>query len=426
MKTTDNIFFCLLRRSLLGDYAKWGAGKDSAIGSQDSSEEARNGICQNSQEIKNNSKIASHDGQEIRNNSKIACFEDQELWSDGKSVWYKGREIGIDEWKEIYHQASYQGVLALMWDGVKDLPLDKGLKLTWALNVEKIERKYEHQREVLEELAQLFEENDLNMMVIKGHGLSLLYPEPKHRPCGDIDFYLYGEYAKGDKILEDTHNLTTDLNKHHHTVNYYKGVMLENHYDFLNIEAHLSNKIIEERLIQEVESNKGEPHILSNGARFYTPSPEFNALFLLRHAAAHFAAERIGVRHLVDWALFLNHNSNKVDWKRFYHFAKEMNMHRFLNSINTICIEQLGVDPSFLPEYTREPKLEKRVLEEILHPGFNTPMPKGRTPMVYIWKLRRWTSNIWKNKIVYREGLLNQFFVLWMSHIFKPTLKNER
>ncbi|MBO7321099.1 MAG: nucleotidyltransferase family protein, partial [Bacteroidales bacterium] len=127
-------------------------------------------------------------------------------------------EVDKQQWQEIYQQASYQGVLGVLWDGVKDLPMDKGLRLNWALNVEKIEQRYEHQRIVLEELAELFAANGMDMMVIKGYGLSLLYPEPKHRPCGDIDFYLYGEYAKGDKVLEETHNLTTDLNKHHHTV----------------------------------------------------------------------------------------------------------------------------------------------------------------------------------------------------------------
>ena len=333
------------------------------------------------------------------------------------------KQINDSDWKEIYRQASYQGVLGVLWDGVKDLPMDKGLRLNWALNVEKIEQKYERQRIVLEELAELFGQHGMEMMVIKGYGLSLLYPEPKHRPCGDIDFYLYGEYAKGDRVLEETHNLTTDLNKHHHTVNYYKGVMLENHYDFLNIESHESNKIIEQRLIEEVEADKGELRELSNGAKFRIPCPEFNALFLLRHAAAHFAAERIGIRHLVDWALFLSNYAEKVDWERFYKFAQQMNMHRFLISINTIAIEQLGVDPKLLPQYGREPELEKRVLEEIMSPKFQVPMPKRKTPALYLWKLRRWSSNSWKNKIVYKEGLVNQFLVLWKSHIFKPRLK---
>jgi hypothetical protein len=55
------------------------------------------------------------------------------------------KQINDSEWKEIYHQASYQGVLGVLWDGVKDLPMDKGLRLNWALNVEKIEQRYEEE-----------------------------------------------------------------------------------------------------------------------------------------------------------------------------------------------------------------------------------------------------------------------------------------
>lgn len=393
MKRTDEILLALLRRALWGESLP------------------KNGTAQMAEQV-------GHDGDKKQGNREHTTEQDghdqcQEGWHD----------VDKQQWQEIYRQASYQGVLGVLWDGVKDLPMDKGLRLNWALNVEKIEQRYERQRIVLEELAELFATNGMDMMVIKGYGLSLLYPEPKHRPCGDIDFYLYGEYAKGDKVLEETHNLTTDLNKHHHTVNYYRGVMLENHYDFLNTESHLSNKTIEQRLIAEVEANKGEARGLSNGAKFYIPCPEFNALFLLRHAAAHFAAERIGLRHLVDWALFLQNYGERVDWKRFYAFAREMNMHRFLNAINTIAIEQLGVNDSLLPQYERDAKLEKRVLEEILCPAFQVPMPGKRNPLTYLWKLRRWTGNMWKNRIVYKESLINQFFVLWKSHILKPKLK---
>lgn len=352
----------------------------------------------------------------------------------GVSNTFEGIESG--EWKEIYKTASFQGVLPLLWDVVKDLPLDKSLRFNWALNVEKVEKLYSRQLSVLEEINALFKERGMDMMVIKGYGLSLLYPVPNHRPCGDIDFYLYGDYAKGDKVLEETHNLTTDLNHHHHTVNYYKGVMLENHYDFVNIESHTSNKIVEQRLIDAVQRDKGEMMSLPSGGTFHIPSPEFNALFLLRHAASHFAAERIGLRHLIDWVLFVNRYGDRVDWRSLYEFSKEMNMDKFLHCINVISVKYLGVNPSVFKDVQElspfgemsNPLLEERVLMEILEPEFKIPMPKvkgtlGNLFIMIPWKFRRWWKNRWKNKIVYRESLVGQFFVLWMSHIFKPTLK---
>lgn len=36
------------------------------------------------------------------------------------------------------------------------------------------------------------------MMVLKGYGLSLNYLKPSHRPCGDIDIWLFGKQKEAD------------------------------------------------------------------------------------------------------------------------------------------------------------------------------------------------------------------------------------
>lgn len=39
------------------------------------------------------------------------------------------------------------------------------------------------------------------MVLLKGYCLSLNYPKPNHRPCGDIDIYLCGDGDKADDLL---------------------------------------------------------------------------------------------------------------------------------------------------------------------------------------------------------------------------------
>lgn len=72
------------------------------------------------------------------------------------------------------------------------------------------------------------------------------------------------------------------------------------------------------------------------------------ALSLLRHAAAHFAAEEIGVRH-GDWAMFIRRHADVIDWLELYAMASRMNMHRFLNCMNAISIDNLGLDAALIP-----------------------------------------------------------------------------
>lgn len=331
-------------------------------------------------------------------------------------------------WDEVYRTASRQGVTGIVWDGMQRLmkqgvipteaALPRGLKLQWAFNIEQIGRLYERQRRIIARLAELFHRHDIPMMVIKGYGLSLCYPHPEHRPCGDIDIWLYGRQQEADDLLRREWNMAIDADVHHHTTFAVDGVMIENHFDFLNIHAHPSNGTIE-KLLQQYARLSGE-EVSVDGAPVRLPSADFNALFLLRHAALHFAAQEIGMRHVVDWALFVEHHHDRIDWPELLKTARRMNMHRFLNCMNAVAIDRLGLDAAFVPPFRREPELEQRVLNDILHPEFSETAPKRGTVRIVWFRARRWWANRWKHRIVFNEGLLRTFLVQVRSHLMKP------
>lgn len=41
-------------------------------------------------------------------------------------------------------------------------------------------------------LAGFYNAHGYKMMVLKGYACSLNWPRPEHRPCGDIDIWLFG------------------------------------------------------------------------------------------------------------------------------------------------------------------------------------------------------------------------------------------
>lgn len=336
--------------------------------------------------------------------------------------------VVIPDWSQLYRLAAKQGVLAIVWDGLQrviaegNLPPEqhpsRALKLQWAVNVEQIERRYEKQLRTLTHLAAFYHEHDIRLMLLKGYGLSLSYPIPKHRPCGDIDIWLYGEQARADKLLREAKGIVIDEDKHHHTVFTFEGVMVENHYDFLNVQSHRSNRIIEQRLLQlAYEPNEV---VDLDGGLITIPSANFNALFLLRHAAAHFAAAEIGLRHVIDWAVFVARDGAKVDWVALETIAKTMNMHRFLHCLQVIVAENLGVVCANIPSIERDEALEQRVLNDIIHPEFAEQFIHRNIIEGWWVRLRRWWFNRWKRRLVYREGLVATFFVQLWSHLLKP------
>ncbi len=346
------------------------------------------------------------------------------------------------DWSSLYSLSATQNVAAIVWDYIQQAIVDgklsaenqpaKALRLQWTLSTEQIEKKYALQRSVIAKLAQLFAPHNIKMMILKGYGLSLNYPVSNHRPCSDVDIWLFEErqmpdgtikrcsaQQRADRLLREHLNISIDETKHHHTVFYVDGMMVENHYDFLNIHAHLSNRTIEQRLQQLVQQPMEQ--VLVDGQTVYLPSPDFHALFMLRHSAAHFAAERIVIRHLLDWRYFVEKYAWQINWTALYEIATQTNMHRFLNCLNAICIDRLSLPSSCVPPFERNPHLEERVWNEILRPEFSEPTPKNAGYLKsWSFMFRRWWANRWKHRIVYNESLAKTFVVQVWSHLLKP------
>ena len=356
---------------------------------------------------------------------------------------YQNRYLShIDNLDVLFSTSVQQNISAIVWDNIQQaisdgrIPFEqqptKAQKIQWALATEQVERKYARQKAVIAKLARFFAGYGIKMMILKGYGLSLNYPVPNHRPCSDVDIWLFEEkkmadggikrysvQQKADNLLREHFNIDVDEDKHHHTVFYVDGVMVENHYDFLNIHAHRSNRVIEARLQTLAQQEMEEIDV--EGSAVYLPSPDFHALFMLRHSASHFAAERIVIRHLLDWRYFVEKYAKKIDWAGLNAIAEQMNMYHFLNCMNAICVDKLGLPSESVPEFERDQMLEERVWNEIRQPEFAEAKPQNVGYLKsWIYMFRRWWANRWKHKLVYSEGLAMTFIVQVWSHLLKP------
>jgi hypothetical protein len=330
-------------------------------------------------------------------------------------------------WSEVYRLSQAQGVAAIAWDGLQRLMsegligegcnIERHIKLQWALAVENTERRYNKQAKTIAQLTKMYDEVGIKMVILKGYGLSRCYPRPEHRSCSDIDIWLFGEQERGDRHLRESHNITIDEDKHHHTTFMLNGILVENHYDFLNIHSHHSSRDIEQHLKTTAYDAK---QIDVEGVKAYIPNANCHALFLLRHAAAHFAAVEIVLRHIIDWALFVKHYHKDIDWQWLRGICREQKMEAFLDIMNSLAAKLCGINRSLMPNTTRHEALEQRVLNDIISPEFCATKPQRGLIRIVLFKLRRWWANRWKHRLVYREGLIRSFVVHAWSHILKP------
>ncbi|HOS16871.1 MAG TPA: nucleotidyltransferase family protein, partial [Bacteroidales bacterium] len=89
--------------------------------------------------------------------------------------------IGINEedWQYIFKQASKQGLMGIVYDGLSQsnkTVLPRSLQLTWAVNVDAMEQRYNKHYQTLEQLTALYRQEGIRLMLLKGLGLAAAYP----------------------------------------------------------------------------------------------------------------------------------------------------------------------------------------------------------------------------------------------------------
>ena len=148
--------------------------------------------------------------------------------------------------------------------------------------------------------------------------------------------------------------------------------------------------------------------------KVFLPSADFNGIFLISHSASHFAGDHITLRHLLDWALFVDKQWKEIDWPFVTDWLSRLGLIKFFSCMNAISIDCLGIAAEKFPPLDRDLELEKRVLEDILHPSFDE---KGSG---FRFKLHRLRANLWKRNLVATEAFLPRMLRLAWSHVIRP------
>ena len=327
-------------------------------------------------------------------------------------------------WVRLGVIAQEQGVLGVMLDGIDRLDnagygatreLSKKQKLEWIGNVlNGYELRNQHQLAVILNLQQRWSESGLRMMVMKGQTMGTYYPNPKHRASGDIDCYLFDGYAKGNEAAKQWAD-NVDEGWYKHSVISYKGETIENHQFFVHTREGKISKQLNQILVDMLKDVSLDT---LSGTAVLMPPPMFNALFLTYHALAHFLEEGLRLKQILDWAMFLKRDADKVDWKEFYKFCDQFHFRRFADVMTDIAVNHLGVELDIEVITTFSPYTEK-----VLHSTFYDKEYvfctgdggwKNRFHIVKnLFKYR------WKYKEIYQHSILRQLWLYAAGYVFK-------
>lgn len=327
------------------------------------------------------------------------------------------------DWSALQALAEKQGLVAIIVDGIEKLPERQRPPKDYLLQmigqvVQGYEYRYELYNRAIAELAGFYNEHDLKMMVLKGYACSINWPKPAHRPCGDIDIWLFGKQIIADALLKKEKNLTIDNSHEHHTVFLWRNFIVENHYDFIDVHHRQSSPELE-KVFKEL--GKDDSHSVDlHGEKVYLPSSDLHALFLLRHMMEHFAATEITLRQVLDWGFYVQNYSKDINWIWLNKVLERYGMSPAFNIFNAICVDDLGFEAALFPETHFIPEIKERVLCDLIAPEFSEHEPVNFLPRIVL-KYKRWKANEWKHRLCYNESMWSSFWSGVWSHLLKPS-----
>ena len=209
-----------------------------------------------------------------------------------------------NEWAQVLQEVQRQSVLCFFVDGLERLSTDQlppqQLLLQWIGLAQMIEAAYALQCGHAKELTEIFRKEGFQTCILKGVGLSQLYPNASRRQGGDIDLWVKGDRKTIVAWLKQKCAVDHML-WHHIDAKFFEDMPTEIHYH----PCWLYNPFCNKSLQKWVDSKSDGQLKQDVRLGFAYPTVQFNAVYSLVHFYHHLIEEGVGLRYVVDYFFIL-------------------------------------------------------------------------------------------------------------------------
>ena len=290
----------------------------------------------------------------------MSPIEQELLKITAAALFEKEYEICADlNYAAVLDEASSQSVYGLAYPMVRSA-LEKDLSAKY----EELFFNYVVQNTVIESghaaVHELMTEHRIPYVTIKGCASAKYYPDPSLRCMGDVDFLVRKQdFEKTVKLVEDQgFSLIEEDDGSHHQALLNGNTTWEVHHSVSGIPDGIMGKLCRNKLSGIIE--KAVLYSTDSG-EFLIPDEYHHGLVMLLHTVEHIASTGVGLRHICDWAVFVNSMSEEKFTELLRKDLKDIGLWRFAKILTALCTRYLG-----LPESEFEKDIDDALLSDMM------------------------------------------------------------
>ena len=243
-------------------------------------------------------------------------------------------------WDDMFAESVNQAVFPLAFHAVRDR-IPENIKNRWEPRFLQAIASNIRIGAAHSDMHKLLTENAVPYVMLKGVASAKYYPKPEFRSMGDVDFLVsVDDLDRCSAVLERQGMRRSDDGTHpFHRTYSFRTVEYELHWAAPGI------PIVGGEKVQACFMDVIEKAVCFVGlsGECCVPSDFHHGLILLLHTAGHMTSNGIGLRHVCDWAVFVNQFSEEAFCTLFEETLKEIGLWEFAKILTSVGTRFIGV-----------------------------------------------------------------------------------